>query len=332
MKAVRKLRTGPGGVDLVEVEPRPVEPGTVSIAVAATGVCGTDLHIEADEYPTTPPVTMGHEISGTVVGTGADVSSSWVGTRVVCETYFDTCETCRWCLSGRRNLCPRRRSLGSHVDGGFAAEVIVPSRNLHRVPDGVGAQAAALSEPLACVCHALLDPPLIGAGDRVLVTGPGPIGLLAAQVAMAMGGRVEVAGLPADRDRLDLAATLGADVADVEVASEVDVAVECSGSAGGVRTCLQALRRAGRYVQIGVFGRDITVDLNAVLLKEIVVSSGFASTPESWSRAMTLLAGQQVRLDPLVSTVMPLEQWRTAFDDLRGGRGFKILLAPQATS
>lgn len=326
MEALRKMRSGLGSVELAEVDPRPVEPTTVRIAVTATGVCGTDLHIEAGEYPTSPPVTMGHEISGTVTEIGAAVPTSWVGQSVVCETFYATCERCRWCRSGQRNLCPERRSLGSHVDGGFAGSVVVPERNLHRVPDGVAATAAALSEPLACVCHALLDPPLIEAGDKVLITGPGPMGLLAAQVARAMGAAVTAVGLASDADRLTVAEQLGARSATAPE-GEYDVVVECSGSGAGAASALAAARRGGRYIQVGVFGRDVTIDFNAVLLKELTVTSGFASTPASWRRAMRLLSDGQVRLEPLVSSVLPLRQWRTAFDDLRAGRGLKIALS-----
>jgi len=326
MEALRKLRSGAGSVELAEVDPRTLEPMTVRIAVAATGVCGTDLHIEAGEYPTSPPVTMGHEISGTVVEIGEAVPASWVGQPVVCETFYATCERCQWCRAGQRNLCPERRSLGSHVDGGFAASVVVPARNLHRVPDGVAATAAALSEPLACVCHALLDPALIDAGDRVLITGPGPMGLLAAQVARAMGAAVTTVGLASDADRLTVAEQFGTR-SGTAPEGEYDVVVECSGSGGGAASALAAARRGGRYVQVGVFGRDVTIDFNAVLLKELTVTSGFASTPASWRRAMSLLSDGHVRLEPLVSSVLPLRQWRTAFDDLRAGRGLKIALS-----
>lgn len=328
MRALRKLRAGAGGVDLVDVAPRPLEPGTVALAVSATGVCGTDLHIEAGEYPTTPPVTMGHEIAGVVTELGPGADASWLDLPVVCETFYDTCGTCAWCLAGRRNLCPSRRSLGSHVDGGFAPRVVVPVRNLHRVPEGVGVRAAALSEPLACVCQALLDPALVNAGDRVLVLGAGPMAQLAAQVAAAMGGRVHMVGLPADRERLGVAASLGATVSESDAPTEVDVAIECSGSQGGARVCLESAARGGRFVQVGVFGRPVTVDLDLVLLKELVLTSGFASTPASWRRAVRLLAERRVRLEPLLSDVLPLGQWHAAFDGLRAGRGLKIALAP----
>ena len=145
---------------------------------------------------------MGHEVSGIVAEVGQGVTDEWLGARVVSETYFSTCGVCEWCRDGRTNLCPERRSIGSFVDGAFAATVVVPARNLHRVPDGVDEHAAALCEPLACVCHCLCDPPAVTAGDDVLVTGPGPVGLLAAQVARALGGRVLVTGLARDEVRL----------------------------------------------------------------------------------------------------------------------------------
>ena len=178
------------------------------VEVHGAGVCGTDLHIASDGYPTRPPVIMGHEVAGVVVGLGDDVDPAWLGARVACETHHQVCD-CVYCRDGRRNLCFNKTSMGSFVDGGFASHVVVPATLLHRVPDGVSDHAAALTEPLACVCHLLLDPPVAGAGDRVLVTGPGPMGLLAAQVARACGATVTVVGLPADAPRLAVASGLG---------------------------------------------------------------------------------------------------------------------------
>ena len=170
----------------------------------AAGICGTDLHIEAGEYPSVPPVTMGHEVCGVVLAGGG-----LEGTRVVSETYFSTCRTCDFCLAGRPNLCLERRSIGTHVDGAFAPRLVVPLANLHPVPDWLPDHAAALTEPLACVCNALFDPPVVAPGDEVLVLGPGAIGLLAAQAVRAAGGRVTVVGTERDTARLELAAKLG---------------------------------------------------------------------------------------------------------------------------
>lgn len=329
MIGVTKLQAGPGNVALAERPEREPGPGEVLLEVLGAGVCGTDLHIEADEFRSTPPVTMGHEVCGAVVAHGDDVSPDWLGARVVSETYFSTCGTCSWCLDGRPNLCPKRRSIGSFADGAFAPFVIVPARNLHRVPTWLDDHAASLAEPLACVCHCLCDPAVVVAGDRVLVTGPGPVGLLAAQVARAHGADVTVVGLPSDNARLDAAQQLGLTAATAAEAESASVVIECSGAAGGARTALEAAGRGARYVQIGVFGKDVVAPLDRVFQKELVVTSGFASTPRSWRRAMTLIEDRSIELGPLVSDVVPLDAWERVFADLRAGKEIKVVFDPR---
>ena len=259
MLGVAKLAPGPGHIDLVERTPADVPAGCVRLAVRAAGICGTDLHIEAGEYPSVPPVTMGHEVCGTVVETGAGVDAAWDGERVVSETYFSTCGRCRHCRAGRPNLCPERRSIGTHVDGAFAESVVVPAHGLHRVPEALADAAAALCEPLACVCQSLLDPPAIMPGDRVLVVGPGAIGLLAAQVAAAGGAEVEVRGTAQDGPRLALARDLGCETSlageDALDGDAYDVTVDCSGAGPGIADALRAARPGGRHVQIGLAGQ-----------------------------------------------------------------------------
>ena len=330
MKGLAKLAAGPGNVAIAEREERAPDTGEVLLEVRGAGVCGTDLHIEADEFASAPPVTMGHEVSAVVAEVGEGVDPAWLGARVVSETYFSTCGRCEWCRDGRINLCPERRSIGSFVDGAFAPRVVVPERNLHRIPDWLDEHAAALAEPLACVCHCLLDPPRVSAGDRVLVTGPGPIGLLAAQVARALGGDVVVAGLASDEVRLAAASALGFGTAFPDSGlADFDVVVECSGAAGGAATCLAAARRGARYVQVGVFGKDVTVPLDSVFQKELELTSGFASTPRSWARAMRLIEERRIELEPLVSEVVPLAEWERVFSDLRAGRGIKVVFDPR---
>ena len=336
MPGVTKQEGGRGHVGLTSRPVRPPAEGEVVVEVHAAGVCGTDLHIEDGEFPVAAPVTMGHEVSGVVMAVGPGVDVAWQGRRVACETYFATCGRCRYCRTGRINLCPGRRSIGSHVDGGFAPLVVVPARNLHPVPDGVGEHAAALCEPLACVCHCLADPPLVGPGDRVLVVGPGTMGLLAAQVARAAGGRAHVVGTPGDAPRLGIAEALGFATSSGAWAGlpdwadrGADVVVECSGSQGGAALALAAARPGGRYVQVGLFGRDATLPLDELCYREIVWTSGFASTPESWARAMRLLESGAVGLDPLVSAVAPLAAWQRVFADTRAGRGMKFVFDPR---
>jgi L-iditol 2-dehydrogenase len=276
---------------------------------------------------------MGHEVCGTVADVGEGVDRDWLGRRVVCETYYSTCGRCEYCRDGRANLCEQRRSFGTHVDGAFAPRLVLPARNLHEVPEGYDPVAASLTEPLACVCHSLLDPPAISAGDPVLVIGPGAIGLLAAQVARASGGRVTVQGAPRDSARLELAAALGFDtlVAGEPRGDDFEapaVVVECSGAEPGIADALRTARRGGRLVQIGLRGADVSVPWDLICFHELTVTSGFASTPESWRRALELMRGGAVALRELVTEVVPLADWERAFAASREGRGIKYVIDP----
>jgi L-iditol 2-dehydrogenase len=326
-----KLAPGEGNVDLAERPERSPGPGEVALDVAAAGVCGTDLHIWLGEYDSVPPVTMGHEVCGTVASLGDGVDGAWRGARVAVETFFSTCGECAYCRAGKLSVCERRRSIGTHVDGGFAPRLVLPARNLHRVPDGLGDTAAALSEPLACVCNSLLDPSAVQAGDDVLVTGPGAIGLIAAQVARAAGGRVIVRGTERDGPRLALAGVLGFEtsVAGRGEPPEADVVVECSGAGPGIADALRAARRRGRVVQMGLRGADVTIPYDLICFHELTVTAGFASNPGSWRRAMALLEAGAVELEPLVTEVVPLRDWRRAFDASRAGDGVKFVLDPR---
>jgi L-iditol 2-dehydrogenase len=332
VKALVKLAPGPGQVGIAEREERRPGRREVAVEVTGAGVCGTDLHIADDEFRSVPPVTMGHEVSGVVAELGPGVDEAWLGARVVSETYYSTCGECEWCRDGRANLCPERRSIGSAVDGAFARRVVLPTANLHRIPDWLDEHAACLAEPLACVCQCLCDPAVISPGDEVLVTGPGPVGLLAAQVARAFGGEVLVTGLLRDEVRLEAARQLGfatAHAEEVDAVERFHVVVECSGSGGGAAACLVGARRGGRYVQVGVFGQPVTVPLDQIFLKELVVTSGFASTARSWRRALALIESRRVVLEPLVTEVVPLDAWERVFADLRVGRAIKYVFDPR---
>lgn len=329
MKAVVKMGRGPDNVVLHDVEEPVAVPGHVRVRVVATGICGTDIHVAHDEYAHEVPVIMGHEILGVVDAVGDGVDEQWIGARVACETYYSTCETCEWCRAGRRNLCPSRRSLGSFENGGFSAFVVMPVINLHRLPDSLGPLDGVLAEPLACVVQCLLDPAVINAGDRVLVTGPGAMGQLAAQVALAQGGRVTLIGLAKDSDRLAIAAALGITTStEAPEADAYDVVIECSGSAPGAAAALRAARRGGRYVQVGIFGREVTLPFDIVLYKELVVTSGFASTATSWRRAIALIEQGRVSLGPLVTREVPIDDFAAAFAAAAAGEGIKTVIIP----
>jgi L-iditol 2-dehydrogenase len=334
MPALIKRAAGAENVELGSVARPTAGPGEVLIEVYATGICGTDLHIQDDEFPSEPPVVMGHEVTGRVVETG-DGAQRWEGVRVAPETYFFTCDSCAACQAGRRNLCPERRSIGSHVDGGFATHLRVPERDLHQVHESVGEHAGALYEPLACVAQCLCDPSVASPGDSALVVGPGAMGLLAAQVLRSEGARVTISGTPSDQRRLDIAAELGLGTA---LADEVvertppggfDVVADASGNERGIDAGLRAVRKGGRYVQIGLTGKPIALDIDLICLKELAVTSGFASTPRSWRRAEILVAEGHVLLDPLVTDVAPLSRWRESFARTRSADGLKLVLDPR---
>jgi L-iditol 2-dehydrogenase len=278
---------------------------------------------------------MGHEVSATVTAVGDGVATWRVGQAVATETYGSTCGICRHCRDGRRNLCPWRQSIGTHVDGGFAPRLVVPATNLHALPSALDAVAASALEPLACVCNSLFERSAITAGDEVLVVGPGAIGLLAAQAARAAGAVVHVRGTDRDEARLDLARRLGFDTSAAGASTDegypgeaADVVVECSGSAPGIATALVAARRGGRVVQMGLRGAPVELPYDLVCFHELVVTAGFASTTASWRRALTLVEHGAVELAPLITAVLPLEEWERAFTASRRADGVKYVLTP----
>jgi L-iditol 2-dehydrogenase len=328
---VAKTAAGVGNVALVERPEPVVRAGHVVLEVTGAGICGTDLHIWDDEFPSEPPVTMGHEVSGVVREVGEGVDGWTAGDRVVSETYFSTCGQCEWCVSGRLNLCAHRRSIGSREDGAFAPLLLVPARGLHRIPGWLDGYAASLAEPLACVCNCLLDPQVTQDGDRVLVVGPGPVGLLAAQVARAGGGEVHVRGAPRDGARLAKARGLGFETSvsgEGDASAEFDVVVECSGGGAGIAFGLESAARGGRFVQVGLAGKPVAIPFDLVCYRELTVTSGNASTPQSWRLALELIEARRVALEPLLSEIVPLAEWERAFAATREGAGIKFVLAP----
>ncbi|WP_415274601.1 zinc-dependent alcohol dehydrogenase [Aquiluna sp. Uisw_065] len=327
MLAVVKRAKGVQGIRL-ETVPVPLPgPGQAVIRVIATGICGTDIHIAHDEYAYELPVILGHEVLGTVSEVGSKEDQHWVGTKVAVETYFSACEKCKMCRDGRRNLCDARRSLGSFRDGGFAGFLLLPIINLHTMPETPGELDGVLSEPLACVTNCLMNPPKVQAGQSVLVLGAGAMGQLSAQVARALGGQVLLAGLPKDSERLAIARALGFQTTtDVPESNSFDVVIECSGSESGARVAFKAAKKGANYVQVGIFGKEVSVPFDTILLKELVVSSGFASTSESWFAAMDLIAQQKVSLSTLITNQVTLERFFEGLNAAEKGEGLKTVV------
>lgn len=341
MIALRKLSDRPGPPALADVAvPEPGE-GEARIAVTAAGLCGTDLHILHGDYPSRPPVTLGHEVAGVVDRVGAGVDRAWIGALVATETPFSTCRVCRWCRTGKPMQCSERRSIGSMVDGGFAPFIVVPAANLHRIPGWVGEHAAALAEPLACVCNAMLDPSAVNPGDRVVVVGAGTVGMLAGQVARAAGGRVLLLGTESDVDRLAVAASLGFDVCRIERhddaarlaeaarGREIDVVIECSGNDRGIATALGTLRPLGRLVQLGLISGEPAIPYGETVVRELEVRAAIGGSPAAWLRVERLLADRLVDPRPLVSQVLPLSAWELAFGAFERREGIKAVFDPR---
>ncbi|TVQ41229.1 MAG: alcohol dehydrogenase [Spirochaetaceae bacterium] len=323
-------------------EPRP-GPGQVKIEVHATGICGSDLHIFHDDIdiPINPPVVTGHEFAGTVVEIGAGVENCSAGDRVTSETAYSYCGTCRYCAAGFYNLCPQRRTLGYWYNGAFARFTVVPADRIHKLPSSVSLRSGAMLEPLACVTHAAIDLTTIESGEWVLVSGPGAIGLLALQVARARGARAIVSGTAVDRDRLRVAADLGATqvidtdaedldsaVAEITGGQGVDVVLECAGSAAAVDSGLNLIRKQGRFTQIGLFGKPVTLNFEKICFKELKVTGSLGSKRSSWHAAIELLAQGLVQTDPLISHELPITEWERAFGLFEEKSGIKLMLLP----
>jgi L-iditol 2-dehydrogenase len=342
MLAVRKTARGLGNIEVQDVtEPR-AGAGQVVLEVDSAGICGTDLHIYLDEFETYPPVTIGHETAGIIVDLGQEVTGWTVGDRVTTETYFYTCGGCAPCRQGRPNLCVRRRSIGSKQDGAFARYLLTPATNLHRVPDELDLESAALTEPLACTVHGVLETAGVRAGDNVAITGPGPIGLLALQLAKVAGATVAMIGTNQDAERLTLAKELGADhsinvqevgnviesVTDAFKADGADLVIECSGAAPAAKTLLEVARRGGHFCQMGLYGKPISLDQDAICYKELVVTGTNASVTTAWTRALKLLAERKVNAQRLITHRFSIERWDKALEVVRNKEGVKVVLKP----
>jgi L-iditol 2-dehydrogenase len=343
LKAIVKYAHGQGNVEIRDVaEPAP-GPGQVKVEVQAAGVCGSDLHIYYDEIaiPIEPPVVMGHEFAGVIVDLGAGVEHLDVGDRVTCETTAWSCGQCFPCRLGQTNLCANRKVVGYAVDGCFARYCVVNERQVHRLPDNVDFLAGALTEPLACCVHAVLELSSIRAGDVVVITGPGPIGLLCLQLVKAAGGHAVMCGASQDARRLDLARQFGADkIVNVEVEDTLalirqltadrgaDLFLECAGVPTAARLGLEATRRGGQYTQVGLFPGPFELKFDLIAYKELRVTGSLGQRWTSWQRALALMARGQVDTRSLISHILPLTSWREAFRLFEEKQGLKIVLEP----
>lgn len=339
MVAVVKTRPGPGHVELVRVPEPDCGPGQVKIEVAYSGICGTDLHVYHDRFRNYPPVILGHEFSGVVAEVGPGVRSVQPGERVtVLPASAVICGRCEYCREGYFMFCPDRRGMGHGVNGSFTRYAVVREDQVYPLPGGVSLEEGALAEPFASAVQGIEELGEFHAGDVVLISGPGPIGLLSL-LLLRSRARVIVAGAACDTGRLELAARLGAEVT-VNTAQQdllevvdretrgrgVDVAVECAGVGESVANCLRAVRKLGAYVQLGIAGGEVRVPFDLVLYKQLRVWGSVGYSLRTWRRVAEILRQGKLSLAPLISHKLPLSRWREGFELCESKTGVKVLL------
>lgn len=340
MKALMKVAKGSGNVELTDLEEPQCLAGMVKIEVKFSGICGTDLHILHDTFINYPPVVLGHEFSGVVTEVGPEVRKIKVGDRVtVLPSTAVICGRCSYCREGKYIFCSERRGMGFGVHGSFTKYVVVREDMVYPIPDHLSFEEAALAEPLACAVNALEELTCIQGGDVVLVSGPGPIGLVCLTLLSGRGLKVIVAGTSQDEERLKLARELGADVV-VDVLKEdlqdvvrketggkgVDVAVECAGAAASIRACLEAVKKTGKMIQVGIVGQEVPLPYDLVLYKQIQLFGSVSHSLSTWDRVMKLFEQNKIHFGKLITHKLPLSRWREAFDLCERKQGGKVLL------
>lgn len=346
MKALVKTGLEAGAVELRDLPTPTPGPDEVLLRVGACAVCGSDLAMYRGtfEHPMNVPVVMGHEFAGTIEQVGSGVTGWQPGDRVACETAAHICGVCAYCRAGDYNLCPQRKGFGYGCDGAFAEYVAVPTRLLHRLPDGLPFAQAALAEPAAGALHGLRLNPQLQAGDAALVLGPGPIGLFAVQHLRNAGcNPIFVAGLGRDAGRLELALTLGAhraidiereDVREIVGRSGdglgVACVVEATGAPQSLDLALDVVRPLGVIVRIGLGDRPLPFGLNRLTAKAVTLQGTWSHNYADWERVLHLAQTGQLQMAPLVSRMYPLSDWQSAFEDALAGRVVKAVIEPGA--
>jgi threonine 3-dehydrogenase len=342
MKALYKATAAPG-FEFVE-RPEPVAgPGEVKIRVLRTGLCGTDLHIESwdawAQGEIRTPLIPGHEFYGEVVELGDGVRDVRVGDRVSGEGHI-VCGTCRNCRAGRRQMCIRMLSVGVHRDGAFAEYVVIPESNAWVHGADIEPEVGAIFDPFGNAVHTALAFPL--AGEDVLITGAGPIGLLAAAVARQVGARFLVA-TDVSPARLELAERMGVDLAlDVRTAriadaqrrlgmrEGFDVGLEMSGHPAALPEMIANMNHGGRIAMLGLPSQPITVDWAKVVSHMLTIKGIYGREMyETWY-AMSAMLASSPTLRNAVSAVITdrfaAQDWAKAFETARSGSTGKVVL------
>lgn len=301
--------SGPGQTEVRDwPEPRPGQ-GEVVLRVAAAGLCGTDRHIADGSYSARSPVVLGHEIAGVVVEAGAGVKSLHGGDRVSVDPNL-SCGICAYCHNGRPHLCERLVSFGVSRDGGLAPYMAVPEGQCHRVPEGLGMEAAILAEPLSCVIHAL-DRVHTWSGMSAAVWGLGTAGIMMIQCLRTLGA-TSIIGVSHHAGHREKALRVGATAVlatDGAKALAVDLAIEASGSLSAFESALGSLRKGGELLVYGVANPEdaALVYPQRLFRDEINIVSSFVG-PYTMDRALRLLAAGAVDSAALLGDAVTLQE------------------------
>jgi threonine 3-dehydrogenase len=339
MLALVKTEAGPGL--RLETVPDPVIGiNDVLIRVRKTGICGTDLHIEAwDGWAAEtikPPLIVGHEFVGEVVEVGSNVSDFHPGDLVSGEGHV-VCGRCRHCLAGQRHLCANTVGLGVGRDGAFAEYVALPMTNIWHHWPGIDEDVAAIFDPFGNAVHAALSFPILG--EDVLVSGAGPIGLMATAVVRHAGARLVVVTEPIEFRR-ELAARMGATTtvdprerdlgsvqAELGMVEGFDVALEMSGNATALRSAISNMAHGGSVAILGLPTADIPLDVNEIIFNQLTLRGIYGREMyETWYK-MAVLVQSGLDIRPVITHRFPFREHEAAFAAARSGDSGKVIMS-----
>ncbi len=342
MRAVIKARPGPG-LELAEVDVPQIGPRDVLIKVRAASICGTDLHIyNWDPWAQSrikPPLIIGHEFCGDVVAVGEEVHNVKVGDYVSAESHI-VCGTCAYCRTGRGHLCPNTQIIGVDRDGAWAEYVAIPAENAWPNPPTVPPHIATLEENFGNAVHTAFAVDL--RAKKVLVTGCGPVGVMAIAVARAIGARAIYATDISDY-RLNLARKMGADVTinarredvvacimELTEGEGVDAWLEMSGAPSAIEQGFQVLKPGGEVAMLGLPPEPMSFDLNNWVIFKGATIHGIIGRRlwETWFQMRGLLRSGAVNLETIVTHKFPLEEFEKALETMASGESGKVVLIP----
>ncbi|MEX2577791.1 MAG: zinc-binding dehydrogenase [Verrucomicrobiales bacterium] len=328
-----------GCVEIREIDRPKIGPEDILLEVANVGVCGSDLHQwTADHsWPVNYPVVLGHEFGGRIIEVGGEVEGWTEGERVVSETAAVVDSSNPMSRRGLYNLDPTRKGFGYGVDGAMTKYVRVPARILHRVPDALPFEQACLAEPCCVAYNAVVKNARVEPGDRVVVLGPGTIGILCAAMARLCGAEVAVVGLPADAHRLEIAKRYGCEtiVGDaMPWALErdglgCDGVVDAAGASATLQIALDLVRPAGWISKVGWGPQPLGFSLDPLVQKNVTLQGSFSHNWPVWERVVALLAGGRLDVKPIIGGIWTLTEWHEAFEKMHAGEVVKSVLRPE---